>query len=1448
MAMTALLFSLLFCLKISFGQAPEIDFNKYYWPVNKPGGGTQTSATSGEDWYYDVKYTLEDGKPYGFVGAGYSSFPNVTLSHGCGNYPLENNTGDGNDYNFAIPMPNSFGWAQWGTGPVIPKIGFINKNGQQTWYNTYGSSNGKYGSGVFYNILQTSDEGYIAVGKLQVGNAMKYNPTNSAPAGSTFGCKTGPALGEYQGYIAKTDIEGNLQWHFLYGYEDNVTNALERETFLYEVIPFTSGNYLVLGKSIQLSTGKELIVLFKINSSGVIQQKVLFTNQIQSGFTELGNIGRRMIYVPAQNAVYISGMLFKDTGNTPDPKKALAMVIKVNTSTLLPTGTPFLLESSFSPATYEYDNIAFDIEYDATQSRLLTALIIDDKCGDCGENFRGAGTGLVYQLSPVNLTTIGTNPIANIGSVTAIDLTTTSDGGFAVTSTKQSILPTDCAHPFAPWTLGSCAPNNNRKYDKRVWATDCYVAKYNSSNTFLWSKSITESTPNASYGNYDFNNIPPQTQGNVGNPILQGDLKRQECLYKIVRVPYDDGLVICGNNSNNMDDDVIIKLHSNCQKTQTYDITTNQSINSNVTWNSSKKINAEIQVNNGGILTITGASTVIQFSDTRQVGKAVRLIVQPGGKLIINNGAKVTGMLACPNSTWEGIMVLGNQTLSQLPATNQGVIEITSANVENARNAVTAGTMAYSLNAQGQVDFSLDMYPFNGLAGGGIIRATNANFINNKVSVRFNAYAYYSSPGVEVANYSYFNTSNFKVDNNMNSFIGLEEFVFLNGVGGLNFKGCKFENNKTNLTEDEEMGTGIFSVDAGFNVQVYCLTTPCSTSIRSNFKNLWYGIRGTRISSSRTFTVDKTDFAGNIFGVKSEGVNNIRITSNAFVVGNSPAAQTSNSGVYVETGTGYIIEENTFTKPATTTSTPIGVTIRNTGANTNEVYKNTYTQMGTGNLSNLQNRNSTGSVGLQFLCNNYITSLNIDEAHTTLVLPIEGLKTSQGLANLPAGNIFSNASYNIFNFANNTMQYYYAATAPNENPSVVVNVQKFSAPLNSCPSHLSGGGGGGFFVQGNNENQTTYYQSKLAAENYQALLEQLIDGGNTEQLKNEIALSLPQQTMELRNELLNKSPYLSEDVLKEAAENTDALPDEILFEVLYANPDVLRTDSFMLFLEQKSVPLPQWMLDLLELQKGTITAKTLLEAGIEYHKSQMDLATRFIINDILSKDVEGAEVNHLELREWLSNPNTLSSDYAVIEDYLTSGEANTALEMAGNIEQLRSMDEIEAATHANLMTIYNLQAALINKNKGWDSLNTEQIEEIKKIAEDTLAGFAEIKARNILRAYYRAKYDSSPILAPDASALKNSKTETKKKEIENRLTIYPNPANGYLIISYKTKLSPDASLTITDAIGKTVYQASLENAVGQKVVNTSQLPNGTYYYKLSGQDYKDFIGKFVVVH
>lgn len=60
------------------------------------------------------------------------------------------------------------------------------------------------------------------------------------------------------------------------------------------------------------------------------------------------------------------------------------------------------------------------------------------------------------------------------------------------------------------------------------------------------------------------------------------------------------------------------------------------------------------------------------------------------------------------------------------------------------------------------------------------------------------------------------------------------------------------------------------------------------------------------------------------------------------------------------------------------------------------------------------------------------------------------------------------------------------------------------------------------------------------------------------------------------------SCQVSEEVLKAMSDRTDILSESTIFEILSANPDELRNEDLMKYLEERENPLPEYMLQILK--------------------------------------------------------------------------------------------------------------------------------------------------------------------------------------------------------------------------------------------------------------------------
>ena len=123
-------------------------------------------------------------------------------------------------------------------------------------------------------------------------------------------------------------------------------------------------------------------------------------------------------------------------------------------------------------------------------------------------------------------------------------------------------------------------------------------------------------------------------------------------------------------------------------------------ITGNTTWNSQKVVEGKVIIESSNTLTIK--SNVL-------LGACAYIVIHPGGKLIIDGGTLTN---ACIGEMWGGITVMGDAT-KPLQQQYQGYVEIVNnGKIENAVCGIT-------------------------VQGGGMVEATNADFVNNTTQIKF---------------------------------------------------------------------------------------------------------------------------------------------------------------------------------------------------------------------------------------------------------------------------------------------------------------------------------------------------------------------------------------------------------------------------------------------------------------------------------------------------------------------------------------------------------------------------------------------------------------------------------------------------------------------------------------------------------------------------------------
>ena len=820
---------------------------------------------------------------------------------------------------------------------------------------------------------------------------------------------------------------------------------------------------------------------------------------------------------------------------------------------------------------------------------------------------------------------------------------------------------------------------------------------------------------------------------------------------------------------------------------------------------------------------INEGATVMLTGEVRNNDNA-KTVIKPGGSLVINGGVMTN---SASDKKWQGIEVWGNDNEHQYIINGkrqQGYLELKNgATIENAVCAVELWN------------------PGNYTSEGGVIHADNAVFRNNAKAVHAINYTNFNPiNGNEIPYNAYFRNCTFVIDYN---YIGEELFykhVDLDRVNGIKFTGCSFSADRE-VPQVTKWTSGIAAYNAGFMVDSYCnsnyLPCPEEDVVHSSFLGFTSGILSTNDGSTvRTFTVRDSEFRDNEKGIYAENTGYATIVDNDFVVGTNADCS---FGIYMDGTTEFCIEENNFYGNEQINNDTYGILIRNSGANNNNIYKNRFHNLTCGNLSMGNNGKpivASGSKqkGLVYLCNTNEGNINdicVIRDETAIA---NGIADYQGSYLEAAGNTFSASQYQFYNGGDDIINYCYYNNDPQQQPTNlkwhrVLTIS--TSNKNSCASHY----GGDIRVSKNleeiNSLQNEYEISLAAFNELNNIYTSRIDGGNTQAEVLDINTATASDAMRLRSELLGLSPYLSQEVLTTASRRDDVFSSSVLFEILSANPDELKKDTLISYLENKNNPMPQYMTELLrEMANGT-TARTALESQMAKSEREYLLAA----GDIVRSNLNSEESDNEELRLWLANMNDMDSDRLAVASYIQEGDFVNAIALAETLPNVYGLQGKELEEHNDYMSLIRLYEILDESSRTILELTEYETAMIEEIAENG-NGKSQMIAYSILTQndVTIASRVTCPTL-PSSNENSNRGSVSIQSNIAEAMglnvNLAPNPTSAWSEVEYTLPADySKAEIVITNTLGINVIKEELSGSCGRMTLNLEKLPSGVYTY------------------
>ncbi len=832
-----------------------------------------------------------------------------------------------------------------------------------------------------------------------------------------------------------------------------------------------------------------------------------------------------------------------------------------------------------------------------------------------------------------------------------------------------------------------------------------------------------------------------------------------------------------------------------------------------ITWDCQKN-NTPLVINGGNVywtdLRVLDRDVIVQ-SGNLYINCEVRFVndckitLQSGASLSINGG-KLTNLCG---GQWAGIESQGNVTID-------------NSTIEHALTAVSRQA--------------------------GYFRATNTIFENNMRDIE-----YLDKPTFPITDIH--KNCTFRVTNSYRGSI-IRSRVTMWNSRGIFFNGCDFINQHTNpyqlswnLQYDWQ---GIYAVGSGFEVN-----KNTDNNKKCTFTNFSTGIRVAYIGTSEVVNIIHSDFNQNDNGVISEAVPNIYIKDNKFNVNwyNSfPHSSWYSTGLYINTGSGFTVRNNEFTGFGNGGGQyTFGTLISETGESDNLIEGNKYANLYVSNRVLFKNTNNSSSnpMGLQLFCSNHSGNV-YDHTIEGYGNSDAGIRLKQGSADDPDGNQFSNNSIgpDIWTDTQGFERFYQDLLALPRSLALPYDPHIFMQTLSpnqaSCSPFMT--------IMGAQQNMDlaaltsdSIYATKLteaaiteltnAFETTDAALKaaktqhsNLIDGGNSNGLLNNIRSRWNRDTAVLRSNLLAQSPNLSTTVLLATAQ-LGVLKKQALMQLFLANPSACREPKFIKTLKQD---LPTLLTDadiqLLSIASVNRSNRYDLEEKINTHSSNRAEIGKLLINHYLTHP----DANKQQLRYWWGRLGSRHALYNLAETYITDPQSNRYEAEMRQLNSDLADSEDYVKENQDYIELYSIKSKILKSGRDLRHLNESEIASLRRIANNARAD-AAVQANNILCfAIGECRQFDIPRLAVNSRfgqrIILNNDALTNSKIKENVFRVYPNPTSGSLTIDFNSQ-NPftEGVVSLIDLTGKTILSQKIANNQERIIWQTEQLKLGLYF-------------------
>jgi hypothetical protein len=575
------------------------------------------------------------------------------------------------------------------------------------------------------------------------------------------------------------------------------------------------------------------------------------------------------------------------------------------------------------------------------------------------------------------------------------------------------------------------------------------------------------------------------------------------------------------------------------------------------------------------------------------------------------------------------------------------------------------------------------------------------------------------------------------------------------------------------------------------------------------------------------------------------------LQQNVFEIGgNLNSGATTQIGISNSACSGFIIEENDFKLSSSSIPSVAkwGISTNSCGSAPNQIYKNKFNDLNIGNYSVGINRdNNIPSInGLQYICNQNLSNDNFDFLISNKGGGNVGIRLAQGSNFSPAANQFTNlgpiGSFTDFNNTTSQIVKYYYSSGNAPLYFSGVNTQ-LTTQINNCPSNICTPPCDNTISILRMQQMTNEYDSLETA--YLNLLysyNQLMDGGNTNMLLNQIQSNWSNEAIVLRDELLGLSPYLSQDILRDVA-NRNILPQAMLLMICLANPDASQSEEFIKFLTYDiSNPLPQYMINMIIASWDQRTVRTSMENLLSDFSSNMSNISNKIVFDLYNRTVVDFDsISHSDTSDynqqinyWLNRVQTLTAKYDLVETYISHDKFENADQVLNSILIDFNLSDDQKIEYEDYIYFYQFRKVVYSNGRNMSQLDNSEVQSLVNFTQGEL-NFAKGLAQNALCFYYEiCREDDYSTNSGNRIAHTSNYQNNKDIVNEAKVNVSPNPAKDIVSFEYLLKESDEQYvLLINDLSGRQIKKFVLNGNEGNLLWDASTCINGLYYYSIT---------------